>query len=76
MAGGGAASQPLSTAVVAYACAPNGTIPSGSPAVGNAPGNQTTATFTSSGEYTVVVNGKTDWGSVFAIKKTLPVGVE
>jgi hypothetical protein len=50
--------------------------PSGSPAVGNGPGNQTTATFTSSGEYTVVVSGKTDWGSVFAIKKTLPVGVE
>jgi len=50
--------------------------PAGSPAVGNAPGNQTTATFTSSGEYTVVVSGKTDWGSAFSIKKTLPVGVE
>jgi len=50
--------------------------PSGSAVVGNAPGNQTTATFTASGEYAVQVAGKTDWGSAFTIKKTLPVGVE
>ncbi|HZZ59061.1 MAG TPA: hypothetical protein VFE31_14610, partial [Opitutaceae bacterium] len=50
--------------------------PAGSPALGGSPGNTTTATFTASGEYTVEVTGRTDWGSAFTIKKTLPVGVD
>ena len=50
--------------------------PSGPVSVGNSPGNQASATFTASGEYAVQVSGKTDWGSDFVIKKTLPVGVE
>src|ERR1017187_8917585 len=50
--------------------------PGGSPAVSNSAGAQATATFAASGEYTIQVSGKTDWGSAFTIKKTLPVGVE
>jgi hypothetical protein len=50
--------------------------PGGSPGVSNSAGNQATATFAASGEYTIQVSGKTDWGSAFTIKKTLPVGVE
>jgi hypothetical protein len=50
--------------------------PSGPVSVGSSPGNQASATFTASGEYTVQVSGKTDWGSAFVVKKTLPVGVE
>lgn len=50
--------------------------PSGSPSMGGSPGNETTATFTASGEYSVEVSGRTDWGSAFVIKKTLPVGVD
>jgi len=50
--------------------------PGGSPALGGSSGNQTTATFSASGEYTLQVSGKTDWGSAFVIKKSLPVGVE
>jgi hypothetical protein len=50
--------------------------PSGPVAVDDSHGNQASATFSASGEYTVQVSGKTDWGSAFVIKKTLPVGVE
>jgi hypothetical protein len=50
--------------------------PGGSPAVSNSSGNQATAMFAASGEYAIQVSGKTDWGSAFTIKKTLPVGVE
>jgi len=50
--------------------------PGGSPAVSNSAGAQATATFAASGEYTIQVSGRTDWGSAFTIKKTLPVGVE
>jgi hypothetical protein len=50
--------------------------PAGSPSLGGSPGNQTTATFTASGEYAVEVSGQTDWGSAFVIRKTLPVGVD
>lgn len=50
--------------------------PSGAAPIENVSGNQATATFTVSGDYQLEVSGKTDWGSDFVIRKTLPVGVE
>ena len=38
--------------------------------------NQATATFAASGDYKIEVTGKTDWGSEFTIRKSLPVGLE
>jgi hypothetical protein len=50
--------------------------PAGSPTLDTSSGPQVTATFTQSGTYTVQVSGTTDWGSSFAIKSSLKIGVD